>query len=585
LFWGAVTSKNSLNTNNIMKGIYYITIVLAMLFTGSIVAQSGSLLNNQETIESLEIEKILEQSKKNQLLDSDLPPGWEFSTSDKVHIISVFVSANPNLCGIPIEPGDYIGVFYIDDDGNEACGGAAVWTGIENVGLAIYGDDSFAPGKDGFYSGEDLIWYVYSYSQGEKCYPAIPEYDPGYASNNKFYSGGLSIVWELPMYYKNDIIIPAGWSGLSSYTETPIFPPMIADVMAPISDELVILYAFANKIYYPAGGTNTMFIWRNNYGYKIKVTEEAVLPMPGCPTDDLSVDLDATWNIMPVFSACNVLATEIFNPIIDKVIVVKEIGGNKIFWPDMGIQTLQVLERGRAYYVAVSQNTSITYGDCQSYKSHPEPVESVLINHTPWNTPAETGSSHTFAFPAEVLQNMNTGDYIAAFNSAGTCVGMVQIEDPAESLPLTVFGDDPTTSQTEGLQDGEEILFRLYSMMENEALDLQITLDGNYVHHDGVFADNGLSVVSSLKVSSTGLSESDHAVFEIFPNPAGNQVNIKMNDNETYLLSLQNINGQQVLSMSFTDAAKLDVAHLGRGVYFVEIIGKDTRSINKLVLK
>jgi hypothetical protein len=519
--------------------------------------------------------------------DFPVPDGWEYQISDKTHTISIRTSANPNVCGMEINIGDLIGLFYEDTASGELkCAGWNRWQDEHNIGLIAFGDDSYEPGQSGFisYPRQDQNWFVYSYSQNKTYTSWDVVFDPSYGTMNYFAVGGMQIVNELNGLYGNDIVIPTGWSGLSSFTEYSGNFPILTQVLDPISDELVILQTLDN-MYYPGAGINQIFLWSSEKGYKIKLDGEAVLPMPGCPSGNTSFGLSTTWNIMPVFSACNVLATEIFNPIMDKVIVVKEIGGNKIFWPEMGIQTLQVLERGRAYFVAVSQNTSITYGDCQSYKSHPEPVESVLINHTPWNSPAETGYSHTFAFPAEVLQNVNSGDYIAAFNSAGTCVGMTQMEDPTVSLPLTVFGDDPTTTKIEGLQDGEEILFRLYSMMENEALDLQIAFDGNYVQNDGTFADNGLSVVSSLKVSSTGLSESDNALFEIFPNPAGNLVNIKMNDNETYLLSLQNINGQQVLSMSFTDAAKLDVAHLSRGVYFVEIIGQDTRSINKLVLK
>lgn len=567
-----------------MKGFYYITVVLAMLFAGSIVAQSGSSLNEEETIKSLEMEKILEQYKKNQLMENDLPPGWEFSTSDKVHIISVFLSANPNLCGIPIEPGDYIGVFYIDDDGNEACGGAAVWTGTENVGLAVYGDDTWTPEKDGFDNQENMIWYVYSYSLGESIFPATPEYDPGYASNNKFYSGGLSIIWELPMYYENDIIIPAGWSGLSSFTETSIFPPMVGNVLAPISNELVILQTL-NQAYWPAGGINTMYIWRDAKGYKIKLSEEAVFPMPGCPPADLSIDLNTTWNLLPVMSSSNVLLTDLFATNLDDVIVVKEIAGNKLFWPEWGIQTLQVLESGRAYYVAVSEDMSVDYGNLDSYKSEPQSVEVFFKNLTPWNTPVETGSSHTIAFPAEVLQKLNIGDYIAAFNAAGTCVGMSQIESTSEPLPLTVYGDDPTTAEIEGLQDAEEMLFRVFNLQGNEPVDVQISFDGNYAHADASFADNGLSVVSSLKLSSTGITDMDDTVIEIFPNPAGSQVSIRMNNNETYQLSLQNINGQQVLNETFVNNITLDVAEISRGIYFVEITGPSTRSMNKLVLK
>lgn len=567
-----------------MKGFYFITISVALLFSFSLMAQNEFLQQDQESKKSLEIQKILAQYEQNQMLDNDLPLGWEYSTSDKVHIISIFISSNPNLCEVPIEPGDYIGVFYIDDNGEEACGGAGVWTGTANVPLVAYGDDSYTAGKDGFTSGDELLWRVYSYSLGELVFPATPDYDPSYASNNKFYAGGLSIVIELEYFYDNNISIPSGWSGVSSYTKTSSFPPIIGNVLSPLGDKFVLLQDM-QKLYYPGAGINTMFIWTNGKGYKIKLTDEATLPMMGCPVDETSVSLSSTWNICPVLSKCNVLVSDIFNPILDKLIVIKEIGGNKIYWPDMGIQTLYVFEPGRAYYVAVSQNTSITYGDCQSYKSHPEPVESVLMNNTPWNTPAKTGASHTIAFPANVIQSLNSGDYIAAFNANGICVGMSQIADATQALPLTVYGDDPYTAENDGMQDGGEMMFRVYKTASHEVLNVDIEFSGNFTNSNGFFADNGISVVSALKLSATGISAIGSDMLEIFPNPAGHAVNIMMNTDERYNLSLQNLNGQQVMVQSFTGQITLDVSALSRGVYFIEISNQHSKNISKLVLK
>ncbi len=567
-----------------MKAFYLFTMLLSVLFMGNLTAQSSFRVSEQESAKSIEIKRILDQYYQNQLLDNDLPPGWEFSTSDKVHIISVWLTSYPNLCDVPIEPGDYIGVFYIDDNGEEACGGAAMWTGTENVALVAYGDDTYTTEKDGFDPWETMTWYVYSYSLGEEVFPAAPYYASGYNSNNKFASGGLSIVEELEYFYENDIVIPAGWSGLSSFTKASFFPALITNVLSPISSELVLLQDM-EKLYYPGAGINTMFVWTNGKGYKIKLTDEALLPMMGCPVDQTNVSLNATWNICPVLSKCNVLVSDVFNPILNNLIVIKEIGGNRIFWPDMGVQTLFVLEPGRAYYVAVTQNTSITYSDCQTYKSHPEALENTLINNTPWNTPTETGSSHTIAFPYEVLQSMNAGDYLAAFNLNGVCVGMSQIINTSETLPLTVYGDDPFTPDADGMQDGEKILFRVYAPDENGTSEAVLTFDGNYDQANGLYADNGLSVVSSMKFSATGLSEIGEGAFEIFPNPAENILNIRMNSNATYKICLLNMNGQQVLNDVFTGETALDVAHLGRGVYFVEIFNDYSKTTGKLVLK
>jgi hypothetical protein len=487
-----------------MKSVYIFPLLCAFMLGLNLNAQINYSEPSPGTAEYIEFQRLLENYNNNPLSDTDLPPGWEFTNTGIVHMISLFPSASPDFCGIPLQTGDFIGLFFIDENGQEKCGGCARWIDTtSSIGLFAFGDDSFTPDiKEGFNSGEKFIWYAYLYSMNEQIMPiAVPTYEncQGCIKNNKFGGSttfpGLDIIKEtIKVVYGNEIVIPAGWSGLSSFTETQVFPPFIADVMSPISNELVILQTFS-RVYYPAAGTNTMFRWWDDEGYKIKVTEEAVLPMLGCPSDDLSVDLDATWNIMPVHSACNVLVTEVFNPIIDKVIVIKEIGGNKIFWPEMGIQSLQVLERGRAYFVAVSQNTSVEYSECDSYKSHPEPVEYNLINNTPWNTPVQTGSSHTIAFPSEIISNLKPGDYIAAFNDEGICTGLTQIGDPGESVALTVYGDDILTDANDGMAEGEQISFKIFKTSIGESMDAFVEFDQNYTQSDGTFADNGLSVL------------------------------------------------------------------------------------------
>ncbi|NCC74577.1 MAG: hypothetical protein EOM06_14445, partial [Sphingobacteriia bacterium] len=52
-----------------------------------------------------------------------LPPGWDYVPTPVTHIISIPLSSNPNINGYPLQPGDYIGVFYVNDSGGLSCGG------------------------------------------------------------------------------------------------------------------------------------------------------------------------------------------------------------------------------------------------------------------------------------------------------------------------------------------------------------------------------------------------------------------------------------------------------------------------------
>jgi len=432
-----------------------------------------------------------------------LPPGWDYTTTGTAAFISVETTAAPDICGDVLELGDLIGVFYYDDNSELQCGGYGLWQDESNTSISAIGDDTGSggtPEKDGFGYAEAYKWRVYSYKYQKEFFPDIV-ISSGY---NKWYSFGLTVISGLEAEFDNDITIPAGWSGISSYT-LPSGTSNITTVMNPIYSDLVILQDMTS-MYYPAIGVNTIGIWNGKKGYKIKVTEETVLPLPGCPDSDKTINLTATWNIIPVLSLCNVLLTDVFDPIVDKIIVIKEIGGNKIFWPEAGIQTLQILESGKAYYVAVTQNTSITFQECTSFKSTPNPATIQDVNLTPWQSPAITGSNHSIAFTPESLIHLNEGDFIGAFTSEGICAGLTQVTNLGENLPLSVFGDDVSTTAKDGFAEAEYLNFKIFNTQSEEEINVAPNFDGNYWSADCRYTDNGLSVVKSMDITSAGMA-------------------------------------------------------------------------------
>ena len=73
-----------------------------------------------------------------------LPPGWDYTPTNVDHVIAVRLTTNPNINGVPLEAGDYIGVFYYSD-GIQYCGGAEEWNGTSNIAVITYGDDVTTP--------------------------------------------------------------------------------------------------------------------------------------------------------------------------------------------------------------------------------------------------------------------------------------------------------------------------------------------------------------------------------------------------------------------------------------------------------
>ena len=83
-------------------------------------------------------------------------PSLDFSFINTGNSMTLMVTGvNSSLSGIG---NGTIGVFFIDDFGVENCGGSTVFDGSSSFTFKIYGDDTFTSEKDGFYSGESLIW-------------------------------------------------------------------------------------------------------------------------------------------------------------------------------------------------------------------------------------------------------------------------------------------------------------------------------------------------------------------------------------------------------------------------------------------
>ncbi|MBE0639105.1 MAG: PKD domain-containing protein [Bacteroidales bacterium] len=157
------------------------------------------------------------------------------------------------------------------------------------------------------------------------------------------------------------IFIPAGWSGLSSC----LIPgnPELFELFQPVINDLIILQSM-NGVFYPQYNINTIGQWDYQEGYKIKTENPVMFDITGWQNVQQTLQLEAGWNLIPVMSACGQIPELLFNGISGNTFIVKEIAGTGIYWPAMGINTIGLLNPGRAYYVRVENPVTITFPFC-----------------------------------------------------------------------------------------------------------------------------------------------------------------------------------------------------------------------------
>jgi len=378
------------------------------------------------------------------------------------------------------------------------------------------------------------------------------------------------------------IVIPAGWSGISSYIQPA--DANIETVMADVVDQLVIMYNYNNEIFYPAYNINTLNNWDSQKGYFIKVNDDATLNICGSKAENLTLNLTAGWNIIPVLSSQDVPVTDVFAPLGSILTIIKEVAGYHIYFPEYGIYTLSSLMSGKAYLVRVTEDCSITFPESFN-KSQINNPQSLIDVPDIWSEVIPTPSSHQIIFPAAITRSFNQGDVIGAFSADGLCAGTIRVNDFDNANALTVFGDDAYTSSIDGMAGGLEMTFKLFRPGTSEVFDINTEFIAGM--NDGHFANNGISVVKAFSLVSVNELVSGFKP-NIYPNPAKNSVTIEFEGliNGTFDVEMMNAFGEVIKRGKSTEtSANLDVSGLSRGVYFLRLTSGGQTFIEKLILQ
>lgn len=125
-------------------------------------------------------------------------------------------------------------------------------------------------------------------------------------------------------------------------------------------------------------------------------------------------------------------------------------------------------------------------------------VSSVRSQSVHFSFVSNTGINATIAIPVSshpMFDNVGIaqGDEIGVFSPAGLCAGAAVWT--GGNIGLVVWGDNQFTSEIDGMRTGEAMTFRLWQKQSNREFT---TVAAVFSSGSGVFAPNGLSVISSL---------------------------------------------------------------------------------------
>jgi len=189
----------------------------------------------------------------------------------------------------------------------------------------------------------------------------------------------------------------------------------------------------------------------------------------------------------------------------------------------------------------------------------------------------KTPITHTIAIPANVVDENLVGKIFGAFGENNTCYGYTLLTGQNDAL--TLFGDDATTLEQDGFLENGRMVFKIWDEQGSEERNIEVVFDNSLPQNDGVFVDDGISIIQKLKITANNIEGDDILQIRVFPNPAKEFLNIqiqgaKMESCEVVILDMQ---GREIKNLQIADGnLRLNISEVKRGMYVLKIfrIGK-----------
>ncbi len=482
------------------------------------------------------IDGVITQNNGFEVLPLITPPNWSYTNTGDNHQILIPEFTAITLSGVPIEIGDYIGVFY-DSLGTLACGGYLQWQGT-TTSMAAWGDNTLTTEKDGFAAGEAFTWKIWDSSTAVEYYAFATYQTSGFPNSDTYVSNGISSLLSLEgiILETQSVSIVSGWSIFSTYID-PI-SSTCEDIFDPILSNVLIVKDGGGQVYWPAFGVNMIGNITIGEGYQIKLSLNDVLDIQGQAVvpESTPFDIPAGWSIFGYLRQSAADAVSLLSSIVNDIVIVKNSQGN-VYWPFWGINDIGNLVPGEGYQIRMLNAVTYTY-PANSPFAKTSYVSNYELEH--FSKATNTGNNMTLlildkSWPTEI----NIGDEIGIFNTNGQIVGSTVYSN--KNAAIAIWGkDDLDKDNSTGLEENENFEIRLWNQSTNKEISFSIEamLEGS-----DYYIKDGISVVSKLDVLLEDM------LYQNSPNPCKNYTNISFSlQNAGYTnLDIYDVNGKLVM--------------------------------------
>lgn len=501
-------------------------------------------------------------------------PSWSYAITSENHTILVQNTIPVTIDGVPVVPGDYVGVFY-DQNGVEACGGYALYNG-NNTSVTAWGAQSGS--DDGFQPNEAFSWKIWDASTGIEHNATATYNTTAFPNVGNYVTNGMSGLSSLIAITSETqtLNLPMGWNIFSTYIDP--FEPNLDSIFSPIVSQVQIVKSGFGLVYWPQYNVNAIGSLVIGQGYQIKCISAQMLDIEGIAVNPVStvVPLPQGWSIMGYLHQVPANVDSMMAAIVSDVIIIKS-GFGLVYWPLYNLNAIGNFLPGQGYQINLINAHSFSFPALTTAPTKlgttPKPVH--FLNEI------NTGNNMSFCFPASTVGNMlDEGDEIAAFDLHNQLIGSAIYE--RGNLALTVWGQDELEPAFEGIAVGEAISFRIWKKESGQEYEMLIE---DWTEGNEIYQKNGMSVAGGMAVSD------QDQLFQNYPNPLASSTEISFYVIEAGFvqIDLYDILGNKlgVIYSENTPAGKHSVqfnsADLSSGTYFYRLTSKNltaTRSLS-----
>ncbi len=540
-----------------------------------------------------------------------LPEYWNYTnnTDNNANVV-LPTDANPNIEGVVLMNGDYIGVFTPEG----LCCGYRQWQGA-NLSITVWGDDSQTPGVvDGFRTGETINYRVYRLSEQREWTTVLTGYSTGdgiYSANgfmvlDRFDVLGVSLM---------TLNFSQGWN-MFSVNVDPV-NPNIELVMTPIIDKLVIVKNSEGNTFIPAYSINDIGDIHYTEGYQAYMNQAATLAVTGQATNPATpISLPVGWSMIGYLPQAPVDIATALASISTQLVIAKNNEGNT-YIPLYGINDIGDMQPGQGYQIYLNAAGTLVYPSAQAQATSKEmaglektskATTSVEPQHFQFT--ASTGVNSTVVIPADINPQysdgtpLTSGDEIGVFNSADLCCGAIVWEE--QNTAISVWGDDVQSDTLDGFLMNDTLQFKVWRQSTDTEYSTTVAFQEN---QPTTFQSNGFSILSELIANlQTSVSENEAAAIpaafklrQNYPNPFNPETTIEFElpHASRIVLGIYDIRGREIRRLAqgtypagyhsmIWDGRDYSGTIVASGLYFYQIEVKsgikDYMDIKKMIL-